>query len=144
MQKGLFVQITEGPHTFLLASEEAVAIEHRDRLNAGSGGDTVVASYSSRGEHWPAVSLARVLGFEAGVWSKAVFIKNSETTLGFTAEQVQLLRDPVPMKIRPFTMIGGRSGDRSLYRGVSIEEDKSTLIFDGGGLTRLIKAAMDR
>jgi hypothetical protein len=139
MQKGFHLQITEGPHTFLLASDDVICLENRDRMQIGSRpGGAVTAWAMKKGIRWNAVRLGQVLGFEAGEWSQAVFMDATDPVVGIMVERVRVIENHHVGNIKPFSMIGSLAGSGSVYCGVRIDGEGPVLVLDRGGLAELV------
>ena len=139
MQKGFHFQITEGPHTFLLACDDAISLHSRDRMQVDSGrGGTVTAWIEKKGIRWNAVRLGQVLGFEAGEWEQAVFMEATDPVVGIMAERVNVIENHRVGFIKPFTVVGSLAGGSSVYRGVRVGAGNPELVLDRGGLAELV------
>lgn len=139
MQKGFYLQIKDGPYTFLLARDETVSVEPRARLQSSSklSESGALAWFVNSDQRWPVFRLADILGYDAGDWGQAVFIRNGESVIGLAAEQTRQLAEPYALDIQPYTVIGSRFGGRSIYSGVCVDGGEAMLVFDGRGLTEL-------
>ncbi len=138
MQKGFFLRIGEGPHVFLMARDETLAMEPRENLRANTSltEPGVLAWFLIDEKRWPVVRLANLLGFEADEWGYALIMGDAQRAVGIAVERVQQLAEPYAVDVRPFTPIGTVAGAGSIYRGVGTNGTESTLVLDGHGLLR--------
>ena len=145
MQKGVHLQIIEGPHTFILASDDVISLENRDRMQIGSrSGGAATAWVMNKGLRWNAVRLGQVLGFEAAEWGQAVFLEATDPVVGIIAERVRVMENCHVGDIKPFTMVGSLTAGSSVYRGVRIDGDGPQLVLDRGGLADLVNMVLQK
>ena len=143
MQKGFHFQITEGPHTFLLAGDDVISLHSRDQMQVDSRPrGTVTAWIGKKDIRWSAVRLGQVLGFEAGEWGQAVFMEATDPVVGIMAERVSVIENHRVGIIKPFTVVGSLAGDNSVYRGVRIGAGDPELVLDRGGLAELVEKVL--
>jgi len=145
MQKGFYLKITEGPHSFLLASDDVISLQNKECLQVSSRrGGLATACLVKKNTRWTAVRLAQMLGFEAGDWAQAAFIETSDPVVGIMAERVHLIENPPTGKIKPFTVVGSQAGGRSVYRGVRVGDGGPLVVLDRDGLKELVETVLDK
>lgn len=142
MHKGFHLQIFEGPHTFVMASEAGISIvDRKDLLIRGDQGEFGAVELSRDNQDWTAVRLAHLLAIDAGDWAQAIFIENDDGDAAVVvAQQVRFTEKDAAGVIKPYTVIGLTSPDTPLFNGVWVKNDSTQLILDRKALAEAATA----
>lgn len=125
-----FLRIREGAFTYLLAVNQAVSIERRNRGGfqmVEGGSSAAVAWYHSGGGRIPIVRLGVVLECRVAEWEYAILLSDGSGRTGVAAEHVYLIPESDVPVIQPFNPVGTRV---PVVTGVCLHTDPEYLVLD--------------
>jgi len=139
-----FLRIREGGFAFLLAADQAVSIERRNRgafEPVGDGLALLAAWQPADDGRIPVLRLSLLLGTPAADWEYAIMLSDDSRRLALAAEHVYLIPEHEKPAIQSFNPAGSTLPGGAVITGLCPQTEPEYLVLDMPRLQRCLRRA---